>query len=500
LQGETATVRVERLDLRTKLLYGVGSAAPGARLFLIGLLLFYYNQVVGVPSGMVSAAVAVSLLIDTFWDPAIGHFSDNLRTRWGRRHPLMYAAAIPLPIFFILLFRPPEGLTDGQTVAWMLTFLLLTRFSGSFFEVPSNALAPELAPDYHDRTAVLSYRYVMYILGGAAATCLGYFWFFRPTPDYPSGQLNPAAWPPLTVWVAAIIFVSILVCAIGTHHRIPLLYRPPARRLDPSSMVRDLVTTLRNWNFGVALVAAMVAGVGAGIYAGLQLYIDTFFWRLPARDVGVLMVSNLVATFFAAFLANVLSRRMGKKPACILLFFISLAILEAPIVARLLGFFPANEDALFMPVMMVQRFFYGLTAACGYICVNSMIADITEDVQAKTGRRAEGLLMTADSLLNQLMTSLSALFPGLMLAAVAFPEKADPATVDPQVVRDLVWLYVPITATISSLSIAVWSFYRIDKATHERNLATIREAQTLAEARLERLEPEAVGSPGGRAL
>jgi glycoside/pentoside/hexuronide:cation symporter, GPH family len=255
---------------------------------------------------------------------------------------------------------------------------------------------------------------------------------------------------------------------------------------------------VKNWNFGVAVAAATVAGMAAGVYSGLQLYLDTFFWGLPARDVGVLMVSNLVATFFAAFIANALSRRVGKKPACIWLFFISLAILEAPILARLFDILPQNGDPLLMPLLTVQRFLYGLTAAGGFICVTSMIADITEDVQAKTGRRAEGLLMTADSLLNQLMTSLSALLPGLMLAAVAFPVTADPATIDRQVVNNLAWLYVPITATVSSLSIAVWFFYRIDKTTHDRNLASIRQAQALAEARLEaRNEPETIGVPGG---
>jgi glycoside/pentoside/hexuronide:cation symporter, GPH family len=489
---------IERLNLRTKFLYGAGSISYGARLWVMGLLLFYYNQVVGLPAELVSLALSISLMVDAFWDPAIGHFSDNLRTRWGRRHPLMYAAIVPAAIAFAMLWRPPEGLSDWETFGWLLSFVLLTRFGLSLYEVPSAALAPELAPDYHDRTATLSYRYVMQILGGTAATCLGYFWFFRPTPEYASGQLNPAAWGPLTLWVAAIMVVSMLVCALGTHHRIPKLHKPAARRLDLRALGRDLVITVKNWNFGVAVAAATVAGMAAGVYSGLQLYLDTFFWGLPARDVGVLMVSNLVATFFAAFIANALSRRVGKKPACIWLFFISLAILEAPILARLFDILPQNGDPLLMPLLTVQRFLYGLTAAGGFICVTSMIADITEDVQAKTGRRAEGLLMTADSLLNQLMTSLSALLPGLMLAAVAFPVTADPATIDRQVVNNLAWLYVPITATVSSLSIAVWFFYRIDKTTHDRNLASIRQAQALAEARLEaRNEPETIGVPGG---
>ena len=100
----------------------------------------------------------------------------------------------------------------------------------------------------------------------------------------------------------------------------------------------------------------------------------------------------------------------------------------------------------------------------------SMVADIVEDVQAQTGDRAEGLLMTADSLPNRIVNSLSVVLPGLLLAWVGFPEKARPGPEAMAMMSQVGWVFLPLMVTISCLSIGTWTLYRIDKATHERNL------------------------------
>src|SRR6202000_3275465 len=91
--------RAELGSWRAKLFYGFGSIAYGVKDFGFGtLLLFYYNQVVGLPAAECSLAILVVLWVDAFADPIVGQLSDNLHSRWGRRHPFMYASAFPLAI------------------------------------------------------------------------------------------------------------------------------------------------------------------------------------------------------------------------------------------------------------------------------------------------------------------------------------------------------------------------------------------------------------------
>ncbi|MDE2487342.1 MAG: MFS transporter [Alphaproteobacteria bacterium] len=475
-------------------IYGLGSVASGVQLAIYALLLFFYNQVVGLSPGAVSVALAISLVLDAVWDPLVGHLSDNARTRWGRRHPFMYASAIPIVLTVVALWNPPAGLDSSGKFLWLLSFVVLSRLFLSLYEMPSAALAPELAPGYHDRTVLLSYRWVLGAFGGAVATSLGYFWFFRATPQYPVGQLNPAAWGPMSLTAAGIILFSILISAIGTHHRIATLHIPPARKASVGSNLRDIAATLKNWNLGVGLAASLIAGLSYGLYGGLALYFDTFFWGLKASQVGILNLANVVSTLFAAFAATALSRVLGKRNAQVILFFVCVVTIQSPFLLRLLGAFPENGSPVLLPMLMGFRFVGGVLTNAGFILMLSMIADITEEAQLKTGRRSEGLLMSAYTFVTKATGAISALLPAMVLALVHFPARAKPGSVDPAIVHHMAWVYLPVTSTLSFVSIAIWMLYRIDKNAHERNLASIAEAQGMAEAALERAE-EAAPAP-----
>jgi glycoside/pentoside/hexuronide:cation symporter, GPH family len=398
----------------------------------------------------------------------------------------MYAAAAPVAISFVLLWNPPSGWSDWALFAYLLATVLFTQLATSFYEVPSAALAPELAPDYHERTVLLSYRFVIGVIGGALGSVMAFGIFLRATPEYPAGQLNPAGYGPLSVAVAAIVIVAVLVSTLGTHHKIKTLHVPLVQKLSFMQSLREVGATLNNWNFMVAVAASLIAGVGTGISGGLRIYFGTFFWDLSSQEILLLSLAGLIAAPLGSFVATATSRAFGKRRACMTLFFLSVATNNTPILLRLVGLFPENDSRSLLPILFAEAVVTGVLAIAGFIIVSSMIADIVEDSQAKTGRRSEGLLFSADSLLQKIVTSLSTVLPGLILAFVNFPERAQPGQVPVETLHQLAWIYIPATMTISILSISTWSFYRIDKAGFERARATIAESTAAAEARLER--------------
>ena len=70
---------------------------------------------------------------------------------------------------------------------------------------------------------------------------------------------------------------------------------------------------------------------------------------------------------------------------------------------------------------------------------------------------------------------------GVLLTVVAFPSGAAAGTVPESVMRHLALIYLPISFTMNALSIAVLVFYKIDQATHERNLAALHGGQTVGD-------------------
>ena len=69
-----------------KILNGFGAIPGQHKDFAFNtLLLLYYSQILGLPASWASLALGASLVIDAVSDPLVGSWSDNFRSRFGRR-------------------------------------------------------------------------------------------------------------------------------------------------------------------------------------------------------------------------------------------------------------------------------------------------------------------------------------------------------------------------------------------------------------------------------
>ena len=101
------TAAKELGSFRSKFFYGFGSIAFGAKnAGFNSLMMLYYNQIIGLSAAAVGLAIFIALIVDAIADPVVGHISDNLHSRWGRRHPFMYFSAIPVGVSFFFLWVP----------------------------------------------------------------------------------------------------------------------------------------------------------------------------------------------------------------------------------------------------------------------------------------------------------------------------------------------------------------------------------------------------------
>src|SRR6201995_2440482 len=145
------------------------------------------------PPQLVGLALAIAMICDAVFDPIVGNFSDHLRTRWGRRHPFMYAAALPVAVSYLLLWNPPHW--SQQAMFWyLLVVAIVVRTFITFYEIPSSALAPELTEDYDQRTSFISFRLFFAWYGGLTMLFLAYAVFLRPDAAHAVGQLNAAGY------------------------------------------------------------------------------------------------------------------------------------------------------------------------------------------------------------------------------------------------------------------------------------------------------------------
>ena len=74
-----------------KVAYAFGQMIESGYLVVSGFVFFYYTAVLGLSGSLVGTALAISMCLDALMDPLIGSFSDNVRSKLGRRLPLMLA-------------------------------------------------------------------------------------------------------------------------------------------------------------------------------------------------------------------------------------------------------------------------------------------------------------------------------------------------------------------------------------------------------------------------
>ena len=462
------------LTLWTNILYGVGSIAFGVHLaVLTSALLLFYNQVVGLPAAWVGGAMMVTLIFDAICDPLIGEWSDHTRSRWGRRHPFMYASAIPAAVAFYFLFDPPLNWPKSDLLIYFVVMLVLVRVLLSLYEIPSSALGPELTLDYDKRTGLMSSRFFFGTLGGAAISVLALQVFLRKDATHPLGLLSRAGYRETAIAASITIFFSIIISCVGTQRFIGALVHAPRVVGTWREKFRELRGTLTNRSFLALTASGLIGAISTGLRQGLDFYISAYFFELTPAQMSYLAASSLFAAFAGVGLAPAISRRFGKKWAMIGTFFASLFASVAPIAMRLLGILaPNGTEALFVIVLAFQ-FLAATLGLTGFIIVSSMMADVVEDAAVSTGQRSEGLLFAANGLISKCVTGVGTFMAGLLLAWVSFPQHATPGQVDPAVLRNLGLVFVPIVTTFSAIAIAVLMFYDIDRSTHERNIAQL---------------------------
>jgi Na+/melibiose symporter-like transporter len=466
------------LSRSVKLLYGLGAVANAVKQRgLSTFLMIFYNQVVGLPPDKVAGVLMVALIFDAFVDPVVGQISDNFRSRWGRRHPFMYAAAVPVSIAFFLLWNPPVGWSEGQLFAYMIACVLTIRLFDTFFELPHSALAPELAQDYHQRTSLISIRMLFAVVGGLSMTVLAYQVFLKENPDGSGGVLARDGYLAYSIAASLVIFVVILVSAWGTHSRIPFLREAPARKIAPMAMAREVGQTLKNRGFIVTAITGMFIAIATGSKNGLELYFGIYFWELTQGQLALLTAVSVAGSAAGVVLAPHVGRALGKKHGAILMFTGALAIGVAPITLRLMEVMPANGTQALIVILVAETFLNTALAAGMMVLLLSMVADVVEDVEVKTGRRSEGLLLSADNLFKKMVSGVGVFIAGAILKAVEFPTDAQRGAVDPEILRNLALTYLPMAALLYGAAILSIFAFNIDRAKHEENLRKLAETR-----------------------
>jgi GPH family glycoside/pentoside/hexuronide:cation symporter len=472
-----------------RILYGIGSIAFGVKdTGFTVLLMIFYNQALGLPAASVGFAIMVALLVDAVADPFIGRMSDGLRSRWGRRHPFMLGAALPIAISYYFLWNPPEYLNQDGLFVYLMCLAIIIRVFISVYEIPSSALVVDLVRDYDKRTAFMSWRWFFGYVGGLGSNILAFSYFLRPGPNDPAGQLNVEGYASYGLTASFIMLAAIVISSLGTARHIPSFAPPPPRRpFIWAQSAREIWETLINKPFLLLAAGTFFASAAAGITAATLTYFRIYLWELTGDQISGLMLGYFAALVTALFFAPWLGTKLGKKRAAITLSVA--AILCSPIMyfSRVLGIAPDNGTQLLYILLFTMGFINTTIAVSAGTMGSSMFADVVEYAAVRTGRDSAGLIFSANAFLLKAMSGIGVFGAGLILTFVAFPENATQGNVSEEVLHLLALTEPAVIMFLQICGLIALISFPINREVHEENLRAI--------ARKPADEPEIISGP-----
>lgn len=472
-------VAVPPLGPLTKLAYGFGSVANGVKDHGFNyFLLFFYSQVIGLNAALVGLIILAVLLCDAFSDPIVGYWSDNVHSKWGRRHPFLYASVVPLVVTYALIWMPPLDQPDWVIAIYLFVTAVAIRTLITLFEVPASALVPELTDDYNVRTTLLSLRYFFGWAGGLTVAIKTYAVFLQPTETVSEGLFNIEGYQKYGFLAAGIIGAGVLVSALGTHHRIPYLKAPPPKEEKTLGRIfGEIFETLADRSFFALFAAALFGSVATGLGAGMSNYLNGFFWGFTTDQIALLNTSLFLSAALALILSPIVSRLIGKKKGVLLIGFLGFSLAPLPVVLRLFDLLPENgTQDLFVFILTFNVVDIALIIATQTLLA-SMIADLVEESERRTHRRSEGVFFAAISFTRKCTLGLGAVAVSIMLAVAQFPAGAKAGEVDTQTILNLGAVYAPTVFVVWMSLLVCILFYRIDEKRHVENLEALAERE-----------------------
>jgi len=470
----------QRLPVRTKLAFGVGASAEAAvGIGFTAFNLFFYNNVLGLPATLCGTAVMIALVFDAVSDPLVGAISDRWKSRLGRRHPFLFASALPLGLSFAAIYSPPEGLGQTGLFLWLMIFTIAMRQSLTLYFVPHLALGAELSTDYIERSRVMSYNAIFQVVGGAGIYFIAWQWFgSQPGSTEGGGNYFPMG-------VAGGIFacLMILVSAWFTRDRIPFLAKPG--ELPPFSVKqfgRELGDCLRNHNYRVLLIGLVFLGAATGIREVVNGYMGRFFWELPATEISYFGFATPPAYLIAFAMIPLLHRTLDKRLTLITGMVILCVASVTPISLRLWGSFPENGDPWVWRILMLGAFAFYFGVAILTITAMSALADVADEHEVETGRRQEGILFAARTFFGKVSQGLGYGIAGFVVDAIGFEPGAAPGSVPADVLFKIGVLDGPIAIVPAIIAAFFYGAYRINQERHERTREVLAQRRAVLAA------------------
>ena len=432
--------------LVNKISYASGDIYGGGAFMIFSLLFMNFLVIVeGLPVFATTIIIFIGRLWDAITDPIMGRISDKTRSRFGRRRLYFLIGVIPVYLSFVMLFY---SFGFESIAAKVIYYTFAYMFFGTVFSivmVPYNAILSDMTSNYNERTSFTTYRM---IFSGAAALLSAVIpsIIIKSAGSEHNGPEQIPGYLIMGLIFGAIFGACWLVVFWGTRERENL---PAPEKI-----------TLASW---LSIFSNKAYKNFLGIFLSFQIAIDLvlalfiFYIDIVVRhyqNYELIVGTLLVCSMLLIPVQGMFAKKKGK--AFPLYYGIPVWMLSALAFIWL-------DSGVSVFVLCILAVLIAVGSSAGNLSTWSMLADIFDIDEIRTGKRREGIYSGMTTFLRKFASGIAVLLMGLGLQAMGFDQneysvlKAAVADFDPAVyaqsniVSGIKWMFVIIPILLLSI-------------------------------------------------
>jgi GPH family glycoside/pentoside/hexuronide:cation symporter len=341
-------------------------------------------------------------------------------------------------------FNDPANAGQRKVVIYMLFVSLIFTTLTTVMSVPYYALGIELSPTYNGRTQVVTYRAVIDKIAGLVAPWVAPFCFLTIFATALEGM----------VWVAIFTVIigvpSTVLMVIYTRARTHVsMQRMKKMRLG---FWKSIWYTLKNPHFLKVFALYQFIGLSNGLFQQIGMFLN-IYWVMGSAQKGTTLGAAVAMvawglSFAALPVLNWACRRFQKHNT------LRFAIIWMSIGCVLKWWCMNPEHPEYQFILPI---FFSIGIASVYTVLSTLMADVTDVDELRTGTRREGMFGATMAFMMKTIGGVTPILAGAILVISGFDAGLDVQTPETIFNMRLLYSFVPGGMLLFSLLI-LWGY------------------------------------------
>ncbi|MFX3650060.1 MAG: MFS transporter [Paenibacillus sp.] len=295
-------------EIPTKRLIGDSMGQFGLNISsgLLGLITYYYTDVVGVSAAVVGTVMLLTKVLDAFADIGMGVLVDRTKTKYGQARPWLLWMTIPMFISLFLMFSVPDISSTGKIIYAIITNLVFYILVFTPTSIPYTSLMALTTRNSYERS-------LMGIIRSSSGYLAGMVVAVAFVPVVTAMGNSRSDWTLLAAIFAGVAAIGIFISFLSNKEKYNNVQLDELGMFQDKTPIREglkLLFANKYWVYMFFVMTLANILFALGVAAGS--YYAKYIWGNVSL-IGIMGAIGLIPVIIGFSLSGPFIKRYGKR-------------------------------------------------------------------------------------------------------------------------------------------------------------------------------------------